>query len=116
MAKIPFLTARMGVAFIGHAGPRSGAAQCDRDAEAFRRPQRSGSHRHQANVFVSLHDLEDTYLPAFRAAIVEARRESVMCAYNRINGQPACASDDLLKSICAAPGTSRAMSCPIATR
>jgi beta-glucosidase-like glycosyl hydrolase len=50
-----------------------------------------------ANVFVSAHDLEDTYLPAFRAAIVDARAGSVMCAYNRINGQPACASELLLK-------------------
>jgi beta-glucosidase len=55
------------------------------------------STRHRANVYVSRHDLEDTYLPAFRAALVEARAQSVMCAYNRIDGQPACASDELLK-------------------
>src|SRR6185312_14401501 len=53
--------------------------------------------RHVADVFVSDHDLEDTYLPAFRAAIVEAKAGSVMCAYNRIDGQPACANDLLLK-------------------
>jgi beta-glucosidase len=55
------------------------------------------STRHQANVFVSPHDLEDTYLPAFRAAIVEGQAGSIMCAYNRVDGQPACASDLLLK-------------------
>src|SRR5690606_1154689 len=44
-------------------------------------------------------DLEDTYLPAFRAAIVEGGAGSVMCAYNRVDGQPACASDLLLKDI-----------------
>ncbi|HZU50997.1 MAG TPA: glycoside hydrolase family 3 C-terminal domain-containing protein, partial [Sphingomicrobium sp.] len=55
------------------------------------------STRHKADVFVSRHDLEDTYLPAFRAAIVEAKAQSVMCAYNRVDGQPACASDELLK-------------------
>jgi beta-glucosidase len=50
-----------------------------------------------ADVFVSRHDLEDTYLPAFRAAIVDAKAGSIMCAYNRINGQPACGSDLLMK-------------------
>jgi beta-glucosidase len=47
-------------------------------------------------VQVSKHDMEDTYLPAFRAAVTEGKAESVMCAYNRVNGQPACASDFLL--------------------
>src|SRR3546814_4888333 len=55
------------------------------------------STRHVANVFVSKHDLVDTYLPAFRAAITEAKAGSIMCAYNRIDGQPACANDLLLK-------------------
>jgi beta-glucosidase len=55
------------------------------------------STRHVANVFVSKHDLVDTYLPAFRAAITEAKAGSIMCAYNRIDGQPACANDMLLK-------------------
>src|SRR5690606_38724522 len=55
------------------------------------------STRHSANVYVSRRDLEDTYLPAFRAAIVEGGAGSVMCAYNRVDGQPACANDLLLK-------------------
>ena len=45
---------------------------------------------------VSLHDEEDTYLPAFRAAVIEGKADSVMCAYNSINGQPACANQFLL--------------------
>jgi beta-glucosidase len=53
--------------------------------------------RHSINVEVSKHDMEDTYLPAFRAAITEGKAESVMCAYNRINGEPACANTFLLK-------------------
>jgi hypothetical protein len=56
------------------------------------------AERHEINVFVSKHDLVDTYLPAFRAAIVEGRAGSIMCAYNRVDGQPACASDLLLKN------------------
>ena len=53
--------------------------------------------RHSINVVVSKHDEEDTYLPAFRAAIVEGYAGSVMCAYNRINGEPACANTFLLQ-------------------
>ena len=46
---------------------------------------------------VSKHDEEDTYLAAFRAAVVEGKADSVMCVYNSVNGQPGCASDFLLK-------------------
>ena len=53
--------------------------------------------RHGFNVDVSPHDLEDTYLPAFRAAVTEAHAQSVMCAYNAIDGAPACASTMLLR-------------------
>src|SRR6202023_2316335 len=53
--------------------------------------------RHAIDVQVSKHDMEDTYLPAFRAAVTEGKAQSVMCAYNRINGEPACANAFLLK-------------------
>ena len=46
---------------------------------------------------VSRHDEEDTYLPAFRASVTEAKAGSVMCAYNSINGEPACANQFLLE-------------------
>ncbi|MDV6333171.1 glycoside hydrolase family 3 C-terminal domain-containing protein [Asticcacaulis sp. 201] len=48
--------------------------------------------RHGFNVDVSPFDLEDTYTPAFRAAIVDAKADSLMCAYNAIDGFPACES------------------------
>jgi beta-glucosidase len=54
------------------------------------------STRHTADVSVSKHDELDTYLPAFRAAVTEGKAGSVMCAYNDINGEPACANDFLL--------------------
>jgi len=54
------------------------------------------STRHAADVMVSKHDILDTYLPAFRAAITEGKADSIMCAYNSINGQPACANEFLL--------------------
>ena len=44
------------------------------------------STRHHADVMVSKHDQLDTYLPAFRATVTEAKAASVMCAYNSING------------------------------
>src|SRR5207245_6232212 len=48
--------------------------------------------RHRFNVLVSPHDLADTYTPAFRATIMEAKADSVMCAYNAVRGEPACAN------------------------
>lgn len=94
----PYLTARMGVAFVrGMQG--DDPARIDVVATPKHYAVHSGpeSTRHEANVYVSQHDLADTYLPAFRAAIVEGGAGSIMCAYNRIDGQPACASDLLLK-------------------
>jgi len=94
----PFLTGRMGVAFVT-------GLQGD-DPKYFRvisTPKHYAVHsgpepsRHTIDVQVSKHDMEDTYLPAFRAAVTEGKAESVMCAYNRVNGQPACANTFLLK-------------------
>jgi beta-glucosidase len=94
----PFLTARMGVAFVqGIQGDDPDRPRIIATPKHFAVHSGPESTRHGANVFVSRHDLEDTYLPAFRAAVVEARAGSIMCAYNRIDGQPACASDLLLK-------------------
>jgi beta-glucosidase len=94
----PFLTGRMGVAFVT-------GLQGD-DPKYFRvisTPKHFAVHsgpepsRHSIDVQVSKHDMEDTYLPAFRATVTEGKAESVMCAYNRVNGQPACANTFLLK-------------------
>lgn len=52
--------------------------------------------RHSVDVPATKHDMVDTYLPQFRTAIVDGKAVSVMCAYNRVNGQPACAQDFLL--------------------
>ena len=94
----PFLTASMGVAFVtGMQGPNPDRPQVIATPKHFAVHSGPEGTRHQANVYVSAHDLEDTYLPAFRAALVEGRAASVMCAYNRVDGQPACASDLLLK-------------------
>jgi len=94
----PYLAAKLGVAFVnGMQGPNPDLPNVIATPKHFAVHSGPESTRHGANVFVSPHDLEDTYLPAFRAAIVEGKAGSVMCAYNRIDGQPACASDLLLK-------------------
>jgi beta-glucosidase len=94
----PFLTGRMAVAFVS-------GMQGD-DPSRFRvvsTPKHFDVHsgpeplRHGFNVDVSPHDLADTYLPAFRAAVSEAHAQSVMCAYNAVDGVPACASTMLLR-------------------
>jgi len=94
----PYLTAQIGVAFVrGIQGPNPDLPDVIATPKHFAVHSGPESTRHRANVFVSAHDLEDTYLPAFRAAIVDGKAGSIMCAYNRIDGQPACASDLLLK-------------------
>ena len=55
--------------------------------------------RHTFNAVVSAHDLYDTYLPQFEAAIVDGGAGSIMCAYNAVYGDPACASTRLLRDI-----------------
>jgi beta-glucosidase len=94
----PFLTARLAVAFVrGMQGPDPDHPAVIASPKHFAVHSGPESTRHEANVYVSPHDLEDTYLPAFRAAVVEGRAGSIMCAYNRVNGQPACANELLLK-------------------
>ncbi|HVG27276.1 MAG TPA: glycoside hydrolase family 3 C-terminal domain-containing protein [Acidobacteriaceae bacterium] len=94
----PFLTARMGVAFVtGMQGDDPNYFRVVSTPKHYAVHSGPESTRHEANVEVSPHDLEDTYLPAFRATITEAHAQSVMCAYNAIDGAPACANSMLLK-------------------
>jgi beta-glucosidase len=94
----PFLTSRLGVSFISELqGSDPKYLKAVATPKHFAVHSGPESTRHTADVHVSRHDLEDTYLPAFRAAVMEAKAQSVMCAYNAINGQPACANDTLLQ-------------------
>src|SRR5690606_27487873 len=54
--------------------------------------------RHEFNAIASPKDLRETYLPVFKA-LVDANVEAVMCAYNRTNDEPCCASNLLLTDI-----------------
>jgi beta-glucosidase len=94
----PFLTARMGVAFVtGMQGDDPHYYRVIATPKHYAVHSGPESTRHGANVEVSKHDEVDTYLPAFRAAITEGKAGSIMCAYNSINGQPACANEFLLE-------------------
>ena len=55
--------------------------------------------RHQFNVNPSRQDLAETYLPAFRRAVIDGKVEIVMCAYNAVDGKPACANDQLVNGM-----------------
>jgi beta-glucosidase len=94
----PFLTARMGVAFVtGMQGDDPRYYRVISTPKHYAVHSGPESTRHTADVTVSKHDELDTYLPAFRATVTEAKADSVMCAYNSINGQPACANEFLLQ-------------------
>ena len=94
----PFLSARMAVAFVtGMQGDDPHYYRAISTPKHFAVHSGPEPTRHFADVDVSKHDVEDTYLPAFRAAVVEGHAGSVMCAYNAINGEPACASQFLLR-------------------
>ena len=94
----PFLTARMGVAFVtGMQGDDPKYYRTISTPKHYAVHSGPESTRHTADVKVSKHDELDTYLPAFRATVTEAKAGSVMCAYNDINGEPACANQFLLQ-------------------
>ena len=95
----PYLTARMGVAFVRGMqgdGPVMKAAACAKHLAAHSGPE---ALRHGFDAAVSDKDLEETYLPAFEALVREAGVEAVMGAYNRLNGEPCCASPGLQKRL-----------------
>ena len=95
----PYLTARLGVAFIGGLqgdGETLKAAACAKHYAVHSGPE---ALRHEFNAECSQKDLFETYLPAFEACVREAGVEAVMGAYNRTLGEPCCASRYLLVDI-----------------
>ena len=94
----PYLTARMGVAFVtGLQGDDAKYLKTVSTPKHFAVHSGPEPTRHSVDVKASRHDMEDTYLPAFRATVMEGKAGSVMCAYNSVNGQPACANTVLLQ-------------------
>ncbi len=94
----PFLTARMAVAYVtGMQGNNPKYYRVISTPKHFDAHSGPEPIRHFADYDISRHDLEDTYLPAFRAAIVQGHADSIMCAYTALNGQPDCANQFLLQ-------------------
>ena len=92
----PFLTATLGKAYVrGLQGDDDvmKAAACAKHFAVHSGPE---GVRHEFDAKASAFDLEDTYLYAFEELIKEADVEGVMGAYNRVNGEPACASEYLM--------------------
>jgi beta-glucosidase len=93
----PYLTSRLGVAFVkGLQGDDPKYFKTIATSKHFAVHSGPESTRHTVDVTASRHDVVDTYLPAFRATLIEGRAASVMCAYNSLNGEPACANNSLL--------------------
>ncbi|HEY8309873.1 MAG TPA: glycoside hydrolase family 3 N-terminal domain-containing protein, partial [Gemmatimonadaceae bacterium] len=96
----PFLTATLGKNFVeGMQGTDPNYFKVIATPKHFAVHSGPESERHRFDVTPSPHDLWDTYMPAFRATIVDAHAYSTMCAYNAIYGQPACGSDLLMQTI-----------------
>lgn len=96
----PYLTSRLGVRFIegmqGKDGKYLKTAACAKHFAVHSGPE---DVRHSFNAEVSKQDLYETYLPAFKACVQEAKVETVMGAYNRTNGEACCGSKTLLQDI-----------------
>ena len=95
----PFLTRTLGTAFvkgIQGSGESLKAAACAKHFAVHSGPE---ALRHEFDAEASGKDMEETYLYAFRGLVQEAGVEAVMGAYNRVNGEPACASPTLQKKL-----------------
>ncbi|MCF3108195.1 glycoside hydrolase family 3 C-terminal domain-containing protein [Niabella sp. CC-SYL272] len=96
----PFLTGKLGAAFVrglqGNDPKYLLAAACAKHYAVHSGPEES---RHTDNFNPTPYDLWDTYLPAFKELVVNARVAGVMCAYNAVYKQPCCGSDLLMSDI-----------------
>jgi len=96
----PYLTARMGTAIVkGLQGNDPNYLKVSACAKHFAVHSGPEPGRNMFNVAVDPYDFWDTYLPAFRSLIVDAKVSGVMCAYNRFQGQPCCGNDLLMNNI-----------------
>jgi beta-glucosidase len=94
----PYLTGELGVAFVrGMQGDDPKYLKTAACAKHFAVHSGPEADRHNFDARVSRRDLNDTYLPAFKRLVRGAQVEAVMGAYNRVNGEPACASPFLLE-------------------
>jgi len=96
----PYLTSVLGVAAVkGLQGNDPKYFKTHACAKHFAVHSGPEWNRHSYNAEVSKRDLYETYLPAFKALILEGNVREVMCAYNAFDGQPCCANNTLLTEI-----------------
>jgi beta-glucosidase len=96
----PFLAGEMASAFVtglqGDDPKYMKAAACAKHYVVHSGPEKD---RHHFNAHCTRQELYDSYLPAFKKLVVDAKVESVMGAYNRTLDEPCCASQLLLVDI-----------------
>ena len=90
----PYLTSRMGASFIAGLQGEDRYMKVAACAKHFAVHSGPEATRHEFDAKATEKDLEETYLPAFKTAVEEAGVAGVMGAYNRVNGEPACASKE----------------------
>ncbi len=96
----PYLSAMMGSAMVrGLQGDDEFYLKSSACAKHFAVHSGPEYNRHEYNAVVSLYDLWDTYLPAFKELVVGADVSSVMCAYNSLDGLPCCGNSTLMSDI-----------------
>ncbi len=96
----PYLTSRLAVNFVqGMQGTDPQYLKTVATPKHFAVHSGPENQRHRFDAKVSQRDLHMTYLPAFKACIVEGKAYSIMGAYNRVNGEACCASPTLLQKI-----------------
>ncbi|HYC96397.1 glycoside hydrolase family 3 C-terminal domain-containing protein [Brevundimonas sp.] len=94
----PFLTGRFGVAYIrGLQGDDPEHPKTIAAVKHYAVHSGPEASRHSDDIHPAPRDVVETYLPAFHAAVTEAGAQALMCAYNAIDGLPACASPDWLQ-------------------
>ena len=95
----PYLTSMIGRAFVkgmqGNDKKYLKVAACAKHFAVHSGPE---NERHSFNAEVSIRDLYETYLPAFKS-LVDVNVETIMCAYNRTNNEPCCGSNELISNI-----------------
>ncbi len=96
----PFLSGLLGSAFVrglqGNDPQYLKTAACAKHYAVHSGPE---ALRHSFDAVPSRRDFRETYLPAFQSLVEDAKVEAVMCAYNRVYGEPCCGSPELIQQI-----------------
>ena len=96
----PYLTAQMGIAFVkGLQGNDPRTLKLVATPKHYAVHSGPESTRHHFDAQIDERDIREFYLYAFEACVKEAGAASIMGAYNRVNGEPCCASALLLEQI-----------------